>query len=104
MGVYPVPYPAQLFTVLPHREHYCSNIIVVFFRLAPSQSVDATKPLVRLHNQRKVIPTDPANCFNARRTLKGAVYTSIIYAKIPRFVNKELAPSGVFYISYKNKI
>ena len=81
MGVYPVPYPAQLFTVLPHREHCCSNIIVVFFRLLPSQSVDATKPLARLHNQRKVIPTDPANCFNARRTLKGAVYTITMYTR-----------------------
>lgn len=25
---YPVPYPAQLFTVLSHREHYCSNNII----------------------------------------------------------------------------
>ena len=34
MGVYPVPYPAQLFTVLSHREHYCSyNYYRQFFLL-----------------------------------------------------------------------
>ena len=54
------------------------GVLVVFFRLLPSQSVDATKPLLGLHNQRKVIPTDPANCFNVRRTLKGAVYATIM--------------------------
>lgn len=53
--------------------------VVVFFRQKPKSVCGCHQPSMRLHNQRKDKPTDPASCFNVRRTLNDAVLLLLYY-------------------------
>lgn len=70
------------------------------FRL--SQSVDATKPSMRLRSKRKENPTDPADCFIVRRSLIGAVYLLRRIASRPYYMTNYLfLQQGISAIRWK---